>query len=79
MDSFNWMVAEMLTREAVRERLNPHHVELPEAPARHKQNPITRTVASSLVRLGLRLDPAAGEGLGALDLSLAPSEGGNQA
>ncbi len=80
MDSFNWFVNEMLTREAVRERLNGQHLELPElpeAPKRRKQNPITRTLASSLVRLGLRLDPAAGEGLGALDLSLTPSEGRN--
>lgn len=77
MDSFNWFVNEMLTRDAMRERLDGHHVELPEAPTRRKQNPITRTLASSLVRLGLRLDPAAGEGLGALDLSLAQPEGRN--
>ncbi len=80
MDSFNWFVNEMLTKEAVRERLSGQHLELrelPEAQKRRKQNPITRALASSLVRLGLRLDPAAGEGLGALDLSLAPSEGRN--
>ncbi len=79
MDTFNWMVLEMITREQVRERLNRHHLEMPEARKRQKQNPITRRLALSLVRLGLRLDPAAGEGLGALDLSLAQSEGGNQA
>ena len=72
MDSFNWMVMEIVTREAVRERLDGHRKEEPEAPKR--QHPITRTLASSLVRLGLRLDPAAGEGLGALDLSLPRQE-----
>ena len=77
MDSFNWFVNEMLTKEAVRERLHGFQTEQPEAPTRRKQNPITRTLASSLVRLGLRLDPAAGEGLGALDLSLAQPEGRN--
>ncbi len=77
MDSFNWFVNEMLTREAVREHLDGFPMEQPEAPKRRKQNPITRTLASSLVRLGLRLDPAAGEGLGALDLSLAQPEGRN--
>ncbi len=77
MDSFNWFVNEMLTRDAMRERLDGHHVELPEAPKLRKQNPITRSLASSLVHVGLRLDPAAGEGLGALDLSLAQPEGRN--
>ncbi len=75
MDMFNWMILEMITREAERERLNGHHLELPEAPKR--ANPVTRMIASSLVRLGLRLDPAAGEGLGRLDLSLAHTRGRN--
>ncbi len=73
MDTFNWMVLEMLTREAARERLNGQYMERPEAPKR--PNPVKRVLASSLVRLGLRLDPAAGEGLGGLDLSLAQAEG----
>ncbi len=75
MDMFNWMVLEMITREQVRERLNAQHLELPEAPKR--TNSVKRMLASSLVRLGLRLDPAAGEGLGRLDLSLAHTEGSN--
>ncbi len=65
----------MITREAVREHLNGHRIEEPEAPKR--QHPVKRTLASSLVRLGLRLDPAAGEGLGALDFSAAQTEGSN--
>ncbi len=77
MDTFNWMILEMITREQVRERLNQPHWELPKAPTRQKQNPILRRLASSLVRLGLRLDPAAGEGLGRLDLSPAHTKGRN--
>ena len=77
MDTFNWMVLEMITREQVRERLNQPRFELPEAPKRKQHNAVTRTLASSLVRLGLRLDPAAGEGLGRLDLSLAHTKGRN--
>ncbi len=72
MDTFNWMVMDMITRDALRERLNGHRMEEPEAPKR--LNPVKRVLASSLVRLGLRLDPAAGEGLGAGDLSLARTE-----
>ena len=74
MDPFNWMVLEMISREQVRELPNGHYFELPKAPKRQKQNPITRRIASSLVRLGLRLDPAAGEGLGGRGLSLARTE-----
>ena len=77
MDSFNWLVNEMLTKEAMRERLNRHHLELPKAPTRQKQNPILHTLASSLVRLGLRLDPAVCEVLGRLDLSAAHPKGRN--
>ncbi len=72
MDYFNYTVYEMLARMASQERLNRHQLELPEAPAR--PNPVKRVLASSLVRLGLRLDPAAGEGLGGLDLALAQTE-----
>ncbi len=75
MDYFNYMVNEMLAREAVRGRVNGHYLETPEAPKR--LSPVKRALASSLVRLGLRLDPEVGEGLGGLDLSLAQSEGSN--
>jgi len=73
MDAFNWMVLDMITRDAVRERLAGHPMAEPVAPKR--LSVVTRVLASSLVRLGLRLDPAAGEGLGSsLDLSLAQTE-----
>ena len=72
MDYFNYMVLDMLTQEAIRERLNEPRMVAPEGPKR--QNPVKRVLASSLVRLGLRLDPAAGEGLASLDLTLAQAE-----
>ena len=75
MDTFNWMVLEMITREHVRELMDTRHLDLPEPPKR--TNAVMRTLGSSLVRLGLRLDPAAGEGLGSLGLSLAHTKGGN--
>lgn len=72
MDSLNWLVMELMTQQMVRERLNP----LPKEPIHHATptSPVRRTLASSLVRLGLRLDPAAGEGLGAVPLPLAATE-----
>jgi len=72
MDYFNYMVLDMLTQEAIRERLNAPRMVAPASPKR--QNPVKRALASSLVRLGLRLDPAAGEGLASLDLPLAQAE-----
>lgn len=72
MDNFNWLVTELITQQQVRERLNPSP--LPPVRRATQTSPVRRTLASSLVRLGLRLDPAAGEGLGALRLPLAPTE-----
>lgn len=72
MDNFNWLVMEVLTQQRMRERLNP----TPAQPIHQitPTSPVRRTLASSLVRLGLRLDPAAGEGLGGLPMSLAGTE-----
>ena len=72
MDYFNYMVCEMLARTALHERLAGMRMEEPAAPKRLSL--VTRVLASSLVRLGLRLDPAAGEGLGGRGLSLARTE-----
>ncbi len=72
MDFFNYTVYELLARTAAQERLNGYHLELPTAPRRPSL--VKRALASSLVRLGLRLDPAAGEGLSGLDLALAQTE-----
>ena len=68
MDNFNWLVMEMLVKEAA-DPLRHVAPRSPERPNRH--GGVKRSLASNLVRLGLRLDPAAGEGLGAFDLSLA--------
>ena len=72
MDYFNYMVCEMLARTALHERLAGMRMEEPEAPKRLSL--VTRVLASSLVRLGLRLDPAAGAGLGGRGFSLARTE-----
>ena len=67
---YNTYVLELLAEERARERLRS--LERP-APAgdssRVPQGGIKRALAASFVRLGLRLDPAAGEGLGAIDLA----------
>ena len=72
MDYFNYMVYEMLARTAVHERLAGMRMEEPAAPKRLSL--VTSVLASSLVRLGLRLDPAAGAGLGGRGFSLARTE-----
>ena len=72
MDFFNFTIYEMLARTAAQERFDNRFRQAPEPPKR--QNPVKRVLASSLVRLGLRLDPAAGEGLANLGLSLAKTE-----
>ena len=72
MDTFNWMVMELIAKEAQLERLNGNRKD--EATAPRPQTSVTRWLASLLVRLGLRLDPAAGEGLSAFDFLLAKSE-----
>ncbi len=72
MDFFNYTVYELLARSAAQERVNDRFRQAPEPPKR--QNAAKRALASSLVRLGLRLDPAAGEGLASLDLAVAQTE-----
>ena len=70
MDSFNWLMAELLNEQ--RERLfATQRPPLPpiEAPERAGMR---RTLATIFVRLGLRLDPAAGEGLGTVTAPLMP-------
>jgi hypothetical protein len=68
MDNMNWLITSILAEQRLREGLA--------AAARAQQlnegtvpgGGTKRAVASALVRLGLRLDPAAGEGLGAAPL-----------
>lgn len=73
MDNFNWLMQELLWEQ--RERLfaaqTPRHY--PDE-AHQDRGGLRRALASGFVRLGLRLDPAAGEGLGPFELSLARHE-----
>ena len=70
MDNMSWLIAEMMMEQAL------HPIEARALPIqRHGHRGVKRSLAASLVRLGLRLDPAVGEGLGAFDLSLAGSGG----
>ncbi len=66
MDSLNWLIAEMLIQERQREAAQLSHV-APEPRARN--GGVKHALAATFVRLGLRLDPAAGEGLGTLSLA----------
>ncbi len=73
MNNFNWLICELLAEQKLREderkALRP-----PEWHAPREGRSVKRAFASTLVRLGLRLDPAAGEGLGARNLSFAQRE-----
>ena len=62
MDQYNWLVAEILVQQRAREFASRPR-ELPEPPV---HDGLRRTLATAMVRLGLRLDPAAGERLAAL-------------
>jgi hypothetical protein len=59
MDQFNWLVAEYMVRERAQQATSAPHTQ-PERPAHPS---LRRTLATSIVRLGLRLDPRAGEPL----------------
>ena len=65
MDLMHPYIIELLAEQALQERRTAQ----PALPIDHKRhddrNAFKRTLASYLVRLGLRLDPAAGGGLGA--------------
>ena len=72
MENFNLLVAELMVKDAVRLHSTPQRNQPlpPDRPGAHV-GAIKRALASTLVRLGLRLDPAVGEGLGAFDFTLA--------
>ena len=63
MDQFTWLIAEILVQQ--RERELAAHPYAPSAPAR--RDGLRRALATTMVRLGLRLDPAAGERLAGAD------------
>ena len=66
MDNYNWLIAEILLQQRERQLASARPHASPEPPA---HGGLRRTLAAAMVRLGLRLDPAAGEGLGAFALA----------
>ncbi len=72
MEQFNWLVTEILLQQRARALASQQPRMLPEPP---RHDGLRRTLATAMVRLGLRLDPAAGERLAA---ALAFAPGGRQ-
>lgn len=68
MDFNNWVVLEMLATEQARDRAGERQALLPEE-SHPRRGGVKRALAAAFVRLGLRLDPAAGEGLSGFELS----------
>jgi hypothetical protein len=60
MDGFNYIVTEMLASEHIRERRSEPRACI-EQPEKTEGSRRRNTLGARLVRLGLRLDPAAGE------------------
>ena len=60
MDQFNWLVAEYLVQQRAQQLASQAPHMPPEQPRR---NGLRRTLATAFVRVGLRLDPKAGEPL----------------
>ncbi len=77
MDNLNWLMIEMMTEQTMRERRLASRPVPPDPDP--QRGGIKRALASALVRLGLRLDPAAGEGLRAGPLPLGRPEAGQSA
>ena len=68
MDFNNWIMLEMLATEQAQDRARERGALSPEED-HSRPGGIKRALAATFVRLGLRLDPAAGEGLSGLELS----------
>ncbi len=79
MDSFNWYVLDNLYSQEVSERDLAWPVLQEEARKHEQGGGVKRALASCLVRVGLRLDPAAGEGLRAPALSMTRPKAGQRA
>ncbi len=67
MDLMHPYIIELLAEQALRERRTDQPAPPIDHETRDDRNAFKRTLASYLVRLGLRLDPAAGGGPGASD------------
>ena len=68
MDFNNWAMLEILAAEQARDRTRERQPLSPEE-NHPRRGGVRRALAAAFVRLGLRLDPAAGEGLSGLELS----------
>ncbi len=68
MDFNNWVVLEILAAEQARDRARERRARSPEE-NESRPDGIKRALAAAFVRLGLRLDPAAGDGLSGLEVS----------
>jgi hypothetical protein len=75
MNNMSWFILETLALERMRELAALEPRILREQDIESQGLGVRRTLAAMLVRLGLRLDPAAGEGLRAFELKLT-REGG---
>lgn len=73
MTNFNYLICELLVEQELHEKERNIPLSAHWHTPRERRN-VKRAFASTLVRLGLRLDPAAGEGLGARNLSFAQRE-----
>lgn len=80
MDQLNWVTYEILFEQELEKRRREAkgmRTELPNLPSR--RSPLREALAGLLVRVGLLLDPAAGERLRAPDLSRVATEARPQA
>jgi hypothetical protein len=73
MEGLNLLIAEMLIQERQHETTMRSHV----APVRPRsRGGVKHALATTFVRLGLRLDPAAGEGVRTFSATLVRQERG---
>jgi len=77
MNGLSYYIIEVLNEQRERELASQEQRMLIEAELdRERRAGVRRSLAAGLVRLGLRLDPAAGEGLG--PFKLAPAHDGGR-
>ncbi|MDZ4278633.1 MAG: hypothetical protein U1B78_05785 [Dehalococcoidia bacterium] len=70
----NWFIAEILAEQKVEQLRRAERQPCVPPLEDCERRGVKHAFASTLVRLGLRLDPAAGEGLGAFEVPLAATE-----
>ena len=75
MDNMNWLITELLSEQRANQLASVEHRMRMEAERERLAPSVRRTVAGGLVRLGLRIDPTAGEHARP-PLALATQKGG---